>query len=378
MSKVFISLSKSEELSHNIEDTLLKSTNNLSWLKPGDKVLLKVALNSPDPHPATTHPEAVKTIFKILKNRGAEVIVGDQSGIEHVVHTPKGIIKGSSAKNFITSQMGDENIPFTAFEDLGWDDGFFHFNHEKCTSWKNGFYISDIINRVDHIINLPRLSTHIQSGVTLGLKAAVGFLREDSRLEFHQDGPFAKQLNSFAKDSGLKTDYKNENKFIEKITEISLALQEKLRLTFYTASKMQTTFGPDKKLMNLAKSYVVTPEKSIIIASNDIISAEAAASCMLKYHYDRHTPIVNKFVEKLLLSQSNKNHISNITMENNKFINYGAKIGLGSKNFAIAWSGADENDKNNFLSYCYPELLAYRQAGIQDPPRHTESTPHGF
>ncbi|MBW1825361.1 MAG: DUF362 domain-containing protein [Deltaproteobacteria bacterium] len=50
------------------------------FLSPGDSVLLKLALNSPNLFPATTSPFVVSELTRLLKDRGAgEVFVGDKS-----------------------------------------------------------------------------------------------------------------------------------------------------------------------------------------------------------------------------------------------------------------------------------------------------------
>ena len=56
-----------------------------------DIVLLKPALNSPDPYPSTTHPLAIRVVADLLEERGANLVIGDQSRIEHVLHHPKGV-----------------------------------------------------------------------------------------------------------------------------------------------------------------------------------------------------------------------------------------------------------------------------------------------
>ena len=66
-------------LSSCIEDVFLNSTDNLKWLKSGDIVLLKPALNSGNPYPSTTHPLSIQTLAKILAENGARVVIGDQS-----------------------------------------------------------------------------------------------------------------------------------------------------------------------------------------------------------------------------------------------------------------------------------------------------------
>ena len=188
-SKLYIyGVKEQKNLESSIKNILLKSTNDLSWLSKGDVVLLKPALNSPDPYPATTDPVTIEVIARLLIQRGARVVIGDQSGIGHVLHSPNGTVKGSSKGNYEKSGMKRmKEIPFAAFEEEGWDKGFYRYKSDGL-SWKHGFFITNWVKKVDHIINLPRLSTHVQAGVTLGFKNFVGLLREDSRLEFHMNG----------------------------------------------------------------------------------------------------------------------------------------------------------------------------------------------
>ena len=90
----------------------------------GGNGLLKPALNSPDPYPATTHPLAISVTAELLAERGAKVVIGDQSGIEHILHHPGGVIWGSTIENCARSGMGDRNDSrFMSFEDGGWDEG---------------------------------------------------------------------------------------------------------------------------------------------------------------------------------------------------------------------------------------------------------------
>src|SRR5574337_421955 len=73
-------------LTDAVRDAALAATD-FSWLRRGDRVLLKVVCNSPNPYPATTHPTAIAAMTAFLRDRGATVIVGDQSGVQFVHHT---------------------------------------------------------------------------------------------------------------------------------------------------------------------------------------------------------------------------------------------------------------------------------------------------
>lgn len=322
-----------KELYDAIKNVFLKSTNNLSWLNKGDIVLLKPALNSPDPYPSTTHPLSIKVVHDVLKQRGAKVITADQSGIEHVLQDSSGIQKGSSKDCFEKSGMFQSEVEFTEIEKRGWNS-FYKFD---SPSWKNGFYISDLIKKADHIINLPRLSTHSQAGVTLGFKSMIGLLREDSRLEFHADGPFWNILKSYAKKSNLKKNYSNENLFFEKMTEISLALKEKLRLTLFTGTQAQTTFGPDKYILSIFKSHVSKPQTGLIFASSNQIATESFAISFLKILY-KNIPFYDKIIQKLLIKINGQ--IKDLEKEKvweNPFIKNALKLRLGKKEYSTEY-----------------------------------------
>ena len=328
--------SSDEKLSKAIEKIFLKASNNLSWLSKGDKVLLKPALNSPDKYPATTHPLALKVVSDILKERGAKVIVADQSGIEHVLHDKTGVIRGSSSNCFEKSGMDKSGVDFIAIEDYGWNA--FYKPNCKTPSWKNGFYISKLVKEVDHIINLPRVSTHIQAGVTLGFKSLVGLIREDSRMEFHADGAFNSFIKSFAKDSKLRNVYDDKDLFFEKIVEIGLAVKNKLRLTLFVGTKTISTIGPDRKV-SCFKSNIIKPETGLVFASSNPIATEVFGISFLTLLYSK-TSFYKRLLQKLVICMNRKiKELGKEDVWENRFIRHGLKIGLGNKNFEIHYDG---------------------------------------
>jgi uncharacterized protein (DUF362 family) len=317
-----------------IEKVFLKCTNNLEWLSPGDLVLLKPALNSSSPYPSTTHPLAVHIISKILKENGAKVIVGDQSGIRMVLHHPSGVIRGDTKDNYIKSGMGLEDDEFISFEKEGWNEGFYYHSSSKTSSWMNGFYITQWIQKADHIINLPRVSSHSQAGATLGFKNMVGCLREDSRMEFHANGPYNFAIKFDARGSSLKSIDDHSGSFFEKIVEISDALHDKLRLTLFVATKSQVTFGPDSKAvefgaLKIAKAHVINLNPGLIFGSADPVAAEFFALAILK-HLRKSLPFLNRIYERLILfSNPNISLIDKSPIKDHPYIKHSSKIGLG-------------------------------------------------
>lgn len=318
-----------------IRNSILKATGNLSWLSSGDTVLLKPALNSGDPYPSTTHPLAVSVTADLLAERGARVVIGDQSGIEHVLHHPGGVVRGSTRENYQKSGMGAfTSARFVGFEDGGWDEGFYHHRSSSTSAWRDGFHITSWAKKADHIISLPRVSTHSMAGASLGFKNIVGMLREDSRMEFHANGPMNGFIVRSANGSTLVSHDDESGRFFEKIVEISDAVRDKLRLTLFLATEIQATFGPDRYGIplgrtGLGRAYVVRPEPGLVFCSADPVAAEVAALTVLQ-DAKRSLPPVQRWLERAALFTNPHIHgLAKMNIRNHPYIRHGREIGLG-------------------------------------------------
>lgn len=317
-----------------ITDIFLKCTNNLSWLSKGDVVLLKPALNSDNSYPSTTHPLAISTISDILAEKGADVIIGDQSGLGSVLQDKNGVIRGNTHDNYIKSGMGNVEDHFVSFESNGWNEGFNHYRSKNTPSWPNGFYVTEWIEKADHIINLPRLSAHSQAGATLGFKNMVGLLRDDSRMDFHANGPFNSFMKNEAHGSTLESVDDGSDTFIEKIVEISDAIKDKLRITLFVATQAQATFGPNHseyKLGNtgIINARIVNLNPGLVFASVDPVAVESLALALLK-DLRKNLSISSKILPNIILSSnSNISQLDKIPVSKLPFIRHAIDIGLG-------------------------------------------------
>lgn len=251
-------------LGRGIRDAAHAATD-FSWLRPGDRVLLKVMCNSPNPYPATTHPVAVTVMSDLLRERGATVYVGDQSGVQFVHHT-RHTQRGSTRANFDNNgleqaaQRGQATV--ACFEEAGYD-GYFAAEPPADSHFRREIFLPNIVREVDHIIYLPRVSKHVLAGSTLALKGAVGWMREDSRLELHRDGAT----------------------FLEKCADIngSREIRERLRLVLSVGTHVQTSFGPDS-------GNVATPDVGLVIASENIVDHDVASCAYLLEISEQATP----------------------------------------------------------------------------------------
>lgn len=225
---------------------------DFSWLKSGDSVLIKVASNSGDPHPAVTSPAAVKAMVAELKQRGAgRVVVADQAGVEWVRLSAQGRYSSTReqwASNGLLAAEGDAEVYF--FDDQGFGAGYFQATLPSGHHWPRGAWLSNVIKQVDHVIYMPRLGAHQLAGLSMGLKIAVGWLRDDSRHDLHKDARY----------------------FHAKYTELTFAdeLRSRLRLIVTACDKALLHGGPDTGTI-----YDLDP--AIVIASANIANHDAVA-----------------------------------------------------------------------------------------------------
>jgi len=249
--KVFLTALKKSATDIQIADAVREvalATTNFSWLSKGDTVLIKPACNSNHPYPATTHPASITAMAKLLKEKGAgRVIVMDMGGVASIKLSPdklRGSTRQLMKENGILAgaEAGGAELYFP--EEDGWN-AFFEDGPASGSHWKNGIMLPKKLKEVDHIVLMPRTSRHTILGTTLGLKAVVGYMRYDSRLEYHRDA----------------------STIYEKTAEANTvpSLKNKLRLVITTATKVLTTLGPDQ-------GYITEPETALVFASTSIVA----------------------------------------------------------------------------------------------------------
>lgn len=234
-----------------------EAVTDFSWLSKGDAVLIKPVCNSGNDYPATTAPAGIKAMVELLKDKGAgRVVLSDMSGVEHVRQTPDGV-KGSSRELMKNNGMARAALAAGAEvhcpEEHGWNS-FFEDGPASGSNWKAGIMMPDILKEVGHVVLMPRCGRHVLAGSTLGMKAAVGWWRFDSRLEYHRD---AATLHEKTAESNTVS-----------------SLIQKQRLVLTTATKVLTTFGPDD-------GYVIEPETGLIIASESVVAHDMVSLAWL-------------------------------------------------------------------------------------------------
>jgi uncharacterized protein (DUF362 family) len=252
-------------------DSVLPAISDLRWLSRGESVFLKIACNSPNLHPSVTDPEAVAEVVRFLKARGAgRIYVGDQAGVEHVRLTREGRVSSTRemlARNGLRDALTRAGARVHCFDDEGWD-GYFRAEPDFPSVWQRDLWLPKILQRVDHVVYVPRLGSHSLAGYTCGVKNAVGWLRDDSRLVLHQKGAA----------------------FYERIAEINHfePLRSKLRLTITLCHAVLTNIGPDF-------GDVYPLPGCLALASTRLVDHDAVAAALLPWFDEQQSSLYDLY-----------------------------------------------------------------------------------
>jgi uncharacterized protein (DUF362 family) len=236
-----------------VRDVMLDAMD-WNWLRQGDTVFVKVASNSNYSPPSVTSPAVLEGVVSLLKEAGAgTVYVGDMSGAVYVRHLATetiGSTRDVMRQNGLLAAAEASGAQIHCFEEVPFEEAYIPGIPQIEHHWGEDLHVAEILDRVDHIINLPRLGKHVLAGATLGLKNAVGWISDHSRMVLHRDAAT----------------------FHEKIVEINAIpqLANKLRLTLTLVDQALTTEGPDS-------GYRLPLAQPVILASEDVVGHDQVA-----------------------------------------------------------------------------------------------------
>lgn len=185
MSKVIIQECRDyhvDTITEKVNDGIERLGGWRKFVKPGDKVLLKVNLIGPKPSEsgAVTHCEFVRAMVRILKKLGCTVWIGDSSG---------GAIAGIAP----TAQ----SLHAAGYERVAREEGAVIKNFDKEgvvevspeSKDNEKMYIAKPIFDADVVINLPKLKTHSAGIYTGAVKNVFGCIPGLRKAMYHKMAP---------------------------------------------------------------------------------------------------------------------------------------------------------------------------------------------
>ncbi len=144
-----------------------------NFIKPNDKVLLKINLVSGHPieKRVTTDPNIVKAVAEIVLKAGGKPFLADSPGIDNFNNAAKkaGFIKVAEELNIPCHELTDPVALPIKYENSG---------------FKN-VQVSKYVIEADKIISLPKLKTHGQMLLTLGVKNLFGCIPGRAKAGWH-------------------------------------------------------------------------------------------------------------------------------------------------------------------------------------------------
>lgn len=156
-------------------EALLNSIGGLDWVKEGMKVAIKanlVTFAKPE-EAVTTHPSLICALIKLLRERGASVVVGDSPGglynaaFLNKVYSVCGLTEVEEAGGELNRNFGQSEAKF-----------------EKAKVARDFLYTS-YLDDCDAIVNFCKLKTHGMMGMSAAAKNMFGVIPGTIKPEYH-------------------------------------------------------------------------------------------------------------------------------------------------------------------------------------------------
>ncbi len=217
----------------------IEMVDGLSFIKPGDTVLIKPAVNSEVPFPAATDPLMLSTVINMVRERGAgAIIVAERSGVWR--DTERCMKATGTYKAAVESRA---EIMFLEKED------YIKVHPSLAPGWMFGYSLPKMLSKIDHIISLSTIRTHGSADFTMSLKNNMGFIAQWDRNWMH---------------TSLRLQ--------ERIAELGLAI--KPSLIVLDGRKAFCTGGPNKGELK---------SPGVIIAGRNMVACDALGLAVLKH-----------------------------------------------------------------------------------------------
>jgi len=158
----------------------IRLAGGLAFVRPGDRVLLKPAVNSGKRYPATTDPEVVSIVAALAQDRGGVPFVADRTMFLRST-------RAAFEKTGILDAARAAGIPCLALD----DDEAVALAHPLAAHWPDRtIRVYRAAAEADHVVNLCTPRTHKLAGFTMAMKNCVGVVAGSARPGMHMGSGF--------------------------------------------------------------------------------------------------------------------------------------------------------------------------------------------
>lgn len=161
----------------------IRLAGGLGFVRPGQSVLLKPAVNSGNPYPATTDPETVHAVAQLIQQAGGRPFVADRTMFLRSTHS-------AFRKTRILDAARALRIPCLALD----GEEAVALSHPLALGWGGTLRIYRSAAEADHLVNLCTPRTHRLGDFTMAMKNLVGVVDGSARLGMHLGSGFKDRL----------------------------------------------------------------------------------------------------------------------------------------------------------------------------------------
>jgi uncharacterized protein (DUF362 family)/Pyruvate/2-oxoacid:ferredoxin oxidoreductase delta subunit len=175
-----------DKLQAKIKEAITLSGGFPAQIKPGAKILLKPnLLTATAPEAAvTTHPNVVKALIRILKEKGVtDITFGDSPAGKHSWEKLWGI----TGMKKVAEEENVNLIPFENFKTI---------TIENIPGLEHVPVLKEL-DDFDAVISLPKLKTHLLTKVTGAVKNSYGLIIGSAKSNFHGSFPSPRKMSDF-------------------------------------------------------------------------------------------------------------------------------------------------------------------------------------
>ena len=245
--RVPVAIAKGADRSFTI-GTVIQSLGEIDC--QGKDVYLKASFNSADPYPASTHPEALATVVRILRERECrKVILVERSGMGRTREVWQRLGISDLAKEL--------DLTLIALDDLAADA----WRREELpgSHWKEGVEVPRFLQEGTCLVQICNLKTHRFGGhFSASLKNSIGLLPK----------------------------YSPTNTSHNYMTELHDSLDQRLMI-----AEVNQIYSPSLVVMDASQVFIdggpeagniASPE--VALASRDRVAIDAAGAALLRIH----------------------------------------------------------------------------------------------
>lgn len=180
---VFVACSgyEAREVRAAVSRTLTALPGLSARLRPGLRLLLKPNVVNPvgPERPICTHPQVLRAVAEFFREVGCSLLVGDQP-----TYARKDAVDEVFGKAGYLEALRGLPVEWSLAATAGYRESPVP---RPCRT--PAAYLSRLVDEVDLVVNLPKLKTHMQTGLTAAVKNTFGLVAPRQRMDLHALGP---------------------------------------------------------------------------------------------------------------------------------------------------------------------------------------------